>query len=352
MNNRPGIKGRGAIANVAHRFTVEQIEVDENIAKQTHGFQTDVRLEQAKKIISRNSSPDIPFNQSINPYRGCEHGCSYCYARASHAYLELSPGLDFETKLFAKRNAPECLSVELGSKSYVCEVIALGNNTDAYQPIERKLKITRAIVEILERARHPVSIVTKSALIMRDIDLLASLAKDNLVHVTISLTTLDHSLAAKMEPRAAAPSKRLQVLERLRAAGIPVSVLIAPIIPDINDSEIEALLHAAKQHGASNANYVVLRLPHEVEEVFQDWLRTYFPLRYKKVMNKLASMFGGKVYQSQFGQRMRGSGEFASLINARFKVASRKAGITNDFVELRTDLFRPDLLQLDQLPLF
>ena len=228
----------------------------------------------------------------------------------------------------------------------------MGNNTDAYQPIERKLKITRAIIEILERTRHPVSIVTKSALILRDIDLLVSLAKDNLVHVAISLTTLDHSLAAIMEPRAAAPGKRLQVIERLCAAGIPVSVLIAPIIPDINDSEIESLLHAAKQHGAGNANYVVLRLPHEVEEVFQDWLRAYFPLRYNKVMNKLASMFGGKAYQSQFGERMRGSGEFASLINARFKVASRKADITKDFIDLRTDLFRPDLIQADQLALF
>lgn len=352
MNNKSGIKGRGATANVVHRFTVEHIEADESITEHAQKIQTDIRFEQAKKIISRNSSPDIPFKQSINPYRGCEHGCSYCYARASHAYLELSPGLDFETKLFAKRNASECLSVELARKSYVCDVIALGNNTDAYQPIERKLKITRAIVEVLERTRHPVSIVTKSALILRDIDLLASLARDNLVHVAVSLTTLDHSLAAKMEPRAAAPSKRLQVIERLRAAGIPVSVLIAPIIPDINDSEIESLLYAAKRSGAGNANYVVLRLPHEVEEVFQKWLRANFPLRYNKVMNKLASMFDGKVYQSEFGKRMRGSGEFAALINARFKVASRKAGFNNDFVELRRDLFRPDLLQVDQLALF
>lgn len=352
MATKLGVKGRGAAVNVVHRFSVEQIERDESFQADAHQYKTQVRVEQAKTIISKNTSPDIPFDQSINPYRGCEHGCSYCYARASHAYLELSPGLDFETILYAKSNAPQLLGGELAKKTYRCKSIALGNNTDAYQPIERKLKITRGILEVLERTRHPVSIVTKSALILRDLDLLTSLAKDNLVHVAISLTSLDHSLAAKMEPRAAAPSRRLHVMQRLHAAGVPVSALIAPIIPSINDDEIESLIHAAQQHGAGSANYVVLRLPHEVEDVFKDWLRVYFPMRYTKVMNKLTSMFAGKVYRSQYGTRMRGDGEYAKLIQSRFKLASKKAGLSNNFIELRTDLFRPDLLQQDQLALF
>lgn len=352
MATKLGVKGRGAAINVAHRFTLEQIERDESFEADKRQYKTQVRIEQAKTIISKNTSPDIPFDQSINPYRGCEHGCSYCYARASHAYLELSPGLDFETILYAKRNAPQLLGVELAKKTYRCQSIALGNNTDAYQPIERKLKITRGILEVLERTRHPVSIVTKSALILRDLDLLTSLAKDNLVHVAISLTSLDHSLAASMEPRAVAPNRRLHVMQRLHAAGVPVSALIAPIIPSINDNEIESLVHAAQQHGADSANYVVLRLPHEVEDVFKQWLRVYFPARYTKVMNKLTSMFAGKVYRSQYGTRMRGEGEYARLIHSRFKLASKKAGLSSNFVDLNTDLFRPDLLQQDQLALF
>lgn len=352
MKNSDALKGRGAARNVDHRFVVEVVQRDEEIVAADSLPATEVRLEQAKTIITKNTSPDIPFNQSINPYRGCEHGCSYCYARASHAYLELSPGLDFETIIFAKKNAPELLARELAAKSYACDSIALGNNTDAYQPVERKLQLTRAILEIFERTRHPVSIVTKSGLILRDLDLLVSLAERQLVHACISLTTLDHALAAKMEPRAAAPTKRLQIIERLHNAGIPVSVLIAPVIPAINDHEIESLVDAACRHGAESVNYVVLRLPHEVQDVFQAWLRAYFPLRYKKVMNKLRSMFGGDVYRSEFGSRMRGSGEYASLIRARFKIACKKAELDNAFINLRTDLFRPDLLQVDQLQLF
>ena len=352
MKNNPIIKGRGAARNVDHRFSAHQIRLEEDFVNQDPSRITQLRFEQAKSIITKNSSPDVPFNKSINPYRGCEHGCSYCYARASHAYLELSPGLDFETVIFAKRNAPELLRSELGAKSYTCETIALGNNTDAYQPAERKLQITREMLEVFERTRHPVSIVTKSALILRDLDLLASLAQDNLVHVSISLTTLDNALAAKMEPRAVAPSRRLQVIERLCAAGVPVSVLIAPVIPSINDNELEALVTTANQLGAVSVNYVVLRLPHEVEQVFQDWLRINFPLRYTKVMNKLKSMFGGAAYRSDFGSRMRGSGEYASLIRTRFEIARKKAGFDNTFINLRTDLFRPDLIQVNQMKLF
>ena len=345
-------KGRGAITNVDYRFADRKVELDEDIAAETPAAATQVQCERAKTIITRNTSPDVPFTQSVNPYRGCEHGCSYCYARASHAYLQLSPGLDFETKIFAKINAPELLSKELAAKSYVCETIALGNNTDAFQPVERKMGITRRILEIFAHTLHPVSIVTKSALILRDLDLLVALARNNLVHVCISVTTLDHSLAAKMEPRAAAPSRRLQLLERLSSAGVPVSVLIAPIIPAINDNEVEMLVETVAQRGATRVNYVMLRLPHEVEEVFQDWLRAFFPLRYGKVMNKLKSMFGGNVYQPGFGTRMRGTGEYASLIRTRFDIARRKAGLDNAFIELRTDLFRPHLLQANQLNLF
>ncbi len=352
MKNDSAIKGRGAAGNVEHRFADTQIRLDEEFVAEDLSRTTQLRAEQAKSIITKNASPDVPFNQSVNPYRGCEHGCSYCYARASHAYLELSPGLDFETVIFVKKNAPELLQSELAAKSYTCETVALGNNTDAYQPVERELKITREILEIFERTRHPVSIVTKSALILRDVDLLHSLAQEQLVHVSISLTTLDNALAAKMEPRAAAPSRRLQVIERLSAAGVPVSVLIAPVIPSINDNEIEALVKAARQRGAVSVNYVVLRLPHEVQQVFQDWLRIHFPLRYTKVMNKLESMFNGAAYRSEFGTRMRGSGEYASLIKTRFDIASKKAGFDNRFLNLRTDLFRPDLLQINQMNLF
>lgn len=353
MHKKVPIKGRGASINVDHRFMLRHIEQDEEeFTCEPVVNKTTVRFEQARTIITKNTSPDVPFNQSINPYRGCEHGCSYCFARASHAYLELSPGLDFETILFAKENSADLLVSELASNSYCCETIALGNNTDAYQPIERSLKITRSILEIFERVRHPVSIVTKSALVLRDLDLLASLAQDNLVHVAISLTSLNHSLSAKMEPRAAAPARRLQVIQRLRAAGIPVSALIAPVIPSINDNEIESLIAAAKQNGAQTVNYVILRLPHEVKDVFQNWLRINFPLRYAKVMKKLNAMFGGDVYRSEFGMRMRGQGEYAELIKSRFLLASKKAKLSNRFIELKCDMFRPDLLSTEQLNLF
>ena len=346
---KPLIHGRGASSNVKHRFEsqTKYFLTDELISPKT-----EIYFDQAKSIISHNNSPDIPFTQSINPYRGCEHGCSYCYARASHAYLELSPGLDFETKIFVKDNAPELLIQELSKSSYQCSTIALGNNTDAYQPVERKLKITRRIIEILERSKHPVSIVSKSSLILRDLDLLSSLASQQLAHVAITLTTLDHQLSSSMEPRATSPSKRLETIQKLTEQGIPVSALIAPIIPSVNDNEIEELIKQAKLHGAISTNYVVLRLPHEVKDVFFDWLQNCFPLRVNKIKNKLTSMFEGEVYNSEFGSRMRGSGEFADLINARFKLACKKYNLNNKFLELRADLFSPHLLNENQMNLF
>ena len=346
-----GIRGRGAHANVKHRFQVENIEYDTGV-EESLNLKTETTLEKASSIISRNSSPDVPFNQSINPYRGCEHGCSYCYARATHAYLQLSPGLDFETKIFAKQNAADLLKHELLKSAYQCETIAIGNNTDAYQPVERKLKLTRQIVELLACCQHPFSIITKSSLVLRDIDLLSDLAKHQLVHVSISLTSLDHALSSKLEPRAASPTRRLQVIKDLSDAGIPVSVLLAPVIPSINDHELEEIIVQAKNYGANSCNYITLRLPHEVEQVFLDWLQLHYPLRADKVKNKLISMHKGTTYQSEFGVRMRGTGEYAQLIKSRFNLICKKLGINQELTPLRTDLFRPHLLNAKQMNLF
>lgn len=345
------IRGRGAHSNVKHRFQSKDIEYEgqseESLSPKTH-----VRLETASSIISRNSSPDIPFNQSLNPYRGCEHGCSYCYARASHAYLQLSPGLDFETKIFAKENAVDLLKHELLKPSYQCETLAVGNNTDAYQPVERKLRITRQIIELLAHCKHPVSIITKSSLILRDTDLLATMAEDQLMHVSVSLSSLDHALTSKLEPRAASPTRRLQLIKRLTDAGIPVSVLIAPVIPSINDHELEDVMAQVREQGAISCSYITLRLPHEVEQVFLDWLQRFYPLRADKVKNKLISMYKGNVYKSSFGERMRGTGEYAQLIKSRFNLASKKLGFDQEFISLRTDLFQPHLLNTEQMDLF
>lgn len=351
MTSQRKNKSRGADANVLHRFQALHIEPEEEQVDFISAS-AQVRLETAKTIISRNSSPDIPFDQSINPYRGCEHGCAYCYARASHVYLELSPGLDFETILYAKQNCAELLRQELTAGNYQCQTISLGNITDAYQPIEREMKLTRSIIEILAKARHPTSIATKSALILRDIELLSAMASDNLLHVAVSITSLDHELSRKMEPRAASPQRRLGVINRLTEAGIPVSVLLAPVIPSINDHEIEKIVTASKQAGAVAINYLILRLPYEVKDVFQEWLQSYFPERSAKVINKLHSLFDGQAYRAGFGTRMRGQGEYAALINSRFKLASKKANLGNDFVEIRTDLFAPHLLSENQLNLF
>jgi DNA repair photolyase len=295
----------------------------------------------AKSIISRNDSPDIGFSQSINPYLGCEHGCIYCYARPSYAYWDLSPGLDFETKLFAKPNAALLLRRELAAPSYRCAPIMLGANTDCYQPIERERKLTRGVIEILHASRHPLLIVTKSALVERDIDLLAPMAAEGLAQVSISLGLLDGELARRLEPRAAAPHRRLQAIRTLSGAGIPVNVLVAPIIPALNDKDLEAVLEAAREAGATTASYVVLRLPFELKDLFRDWLVQHYPLRAAHVMSIVNQMRGGRDNDPRFGKRMTGEGIFATLIRQRFAKCCARLGYSERDMALRTDLFVP-----------
>ncbi|MGE0384514.1 MAG: PA0069 family radical SAM protein [Gammaproteobacteria bacterium] len=338
-------RGRGANSTPAPRYLQERRERfddgwrDEDPALEP--LPTTVAIERPRTIISRNASPDVPFEQSLNPYRGCEHGCSYCYARPTHAYMDLSPGLDFETRLFAKPDAPRLLERELAAPGYRCRPIALGANTDPYQPIERRHRITRAVIEVLAACRHPFTIVTKSALVERDLDLLAPLAAQKLVEVFVSVTTLDRGLARRMEPRAAAPQRRLETIGALRAAGVPVGVLFAPVIPALNDHELEAVLQAAVEHGAGCAGYVLLCLPREVEPVFVQWLRAHEPLRADRVLGRVESMRGGARNDAAFGSRMRGSGVFADLLRKRFERACARAGITRSRRDLDTTLFRP-----------
>lgn len=327
------IKGRGATSHLAGRFETRTAEAvddgwspDDSAEFAAPRLRTDVRAEIARSIISRNSSPDVGFNQSVNPYRGCEHGCSYCFARPTHAYLNLSPGLDFETKIFAKTNAAELLRKELAKPGYVPQPIALGINTDAYQPIERKLGITRQLIEVLAETRHPFSLITKNALVERDIDLLAPLAAQQLVSVHFSVTSLDPHLSARLEPRASAPHARLRAMRRLSEAGIPVGVMVAPVIPWINDAELEAVLEASRAAGATSAGYVLLRLPYEVAPLFRDWLQAHYPQRAEHVMSTINQLRGGKDYDSQFGTRMRGKGVYADLLANRFKLASKRLG--------------------------
>ena len=347
-------RGRGSRSNRAGRYETEEREVFddgwESIAS-LDAFRTEVRPETAKNIISTNDSPDISFDQSINPYRGCEHGCIYCFARPTHAYLGHSPGLDFETILYAKTNAAELLTRELAHPRYVPKVIAIGAVTDPYQPIEREHRITRSILEVLEAADHPVGVVTKSALIVRDADILSRMAERGLAKVAISVTTLDRGVARKMEPRAATPPRRLEAIRQLAEAGIPVSVLTAPIIPALNDSEIEAILEAARDAGASEAGYVLLRLPLELKELFREWLATEFPDRAARVIAILRSMHGGKDYVSQFGLRQRGNGPYAEQIGLRFRLAAKRLGLNERNLRLRTDLFRRPVPQGGQFSL-
>lgn len=353
----PPRKGRGASYNPDNRFAPTRVAVEDDgwpgDDEDLPPLKTVVTVQDAKSALRRNTSPDVPFSQSVNPYQGCEHGCVYCFARPTHAYLELSPGLDFETRLFAKGNAAALLRRELGKAGYVPEVIALGANTDPWQPIERDLKITRQILELLVECRHPVGIVTKSYAIVRDIDLLAELAKDDLVHVMISVTTLDHDLARRMEPRAASPTRRLEAIEKLAGAGIPVGVLAAPMIPALNDHELEKILEACAGRGAVNAGYVLLRLPLEIHELFETWLAEHYPLKADHVMSLVRQMHDGQVYRSEFGTRMRGSGQFAALLAQRFALACRKFRLNGNERNraLRTDLFRPPR-QDGQLDLF
>ena len=299
-------------------------------------------IQRSRTIIARNASPDIPFNQSINPYQGCEHGCVYCYARPTHAYHDLSPGLDFETKLFAKPDAAALLRAEIGKPGYVCDPIALGTNTDPYQPIEREWKVTRQILEVLAAHEHPFTIVTKSALVERDIDLIAPMAARNMARVYVSITTLDRDLARTLEPRAAAPPRRLQAIRTLAAAGIPVGVLVAPVIPQLNDKDLEAILDAAAAHGATSAGWILLRLPLEVAPLFRAWLDQHYSLRAAHVMSLVQQIRGGRDNDPNFGSRMRGSGTFAELIAKRFALAVKRLRL-NDHraAPLDTTRFRP-----------
>jgi len=352
----PPMKGRGALTNATGRFEAHRVEsVDDGWEQPELASQvaTQVSPEPCRTIISRNDSPDVPFDQSINPYRGCEHGCVYCYARPTHAYLNLSPGLDFETRLFFKARAAELLEKELAKPGYRVSPIALGTNTDPYQPIERRLKVTRSILEVLWRHRHPCTIVTKGALIERDLDLLAPMAQERLVSVMISVTTLSDELKRVMEPRAAAPLARLRTIERLAGNAIPVGALIAPVIPAINDHEIESLVEAAAAHGACSAGFIMLRLPHEVRALFREWLETHFPLKAGHVMSLIRDMRGGRENDPRFGSRMRGEGEVAELIGQRFQLAVRRAGLDNvRRSELDLKAFRVPQPSTPQLALF
>jgi DNA repair photolyase len=350
------IKGRGSSSNVAGRFESLILERaddgwyrEEIIENPTETVLPD----RARSVITSNDSPDVGFDVSINPYRGCSHGCVYCFARPTHSYLGLSPGLDFETKLFYKADAVSILEAELAKPRYVCKTIALGINTDGYQPLEKRLEVTRGILGVLERCRHPVTIVTKSALIVRDIDLLSSLAKDRLVSVMLSVTSLSNDIKRTLEPRTASPLARLKVIEQLTQAGIPVGVLVAPVIPAITDHEIEDILSAARAAGAQRAGYVLLRLPHELKILFRDWLAEHYPDRAKHVMSLINQARGGKDYDSQFGTRMRGTGPYAELLRTRFDLAKRKLGFAGaeERYELNTQLFRPPRPNTPQLSL-
>lgn len=302
-------------------------------------FKTEVQVERTRTIITRNSSPDISFDRSVNPYRGCEHGCVYCFARPTHAYMGLSPGLDFEARLFAKPDAARLLDKELSKEGYTPRTIAIGTNTDPYQPIEKQYRIMREILEVLEARGHPVGIVTKSALVTRDIDILARMAERGLAKVALSVTTMDRRLARTMEPRAATPTKRLETIRQLADAGIPTSVLVAPIIPGLNDQELERILDSARAAGAREAGYVVLRLPLEVAPIFKDWLLRNYPDRYRHVMSLIRSMRDGKDYDAEWGKRMKGAGPYAWQIGRRFEIAAKKLGLNTQRLSLRTDQF-------------
>jgi len=323
-------RGRGAAANPSGRFERERrVAFDDGWdgLDDLPAFQTTVTIEKPRTVVTRNSSPDIGFDRSINPYRGCEHGCAYCYARPTHAYMGLSPGLDFESRLFAKPDAARLLERELSAPGYVVRPIALGTNTDPYQPIERRWRITREILEVLARAKHPVTIVTKSASVVRDLDLLAPMAAEGLARVALSITSLDRALSRSMEPRASTPEKRLEALRRLAAAGVPTGVLVAPVIPALNDPEIERILEAAAAAGVDEAGWVLLRLPLEVSEIFKGWLLEHHPDRYRHVLSLVRSMRDGKDYDAAWGRRMKGAGPYAEAIRRRFDLAVKRLGL-------------------------
>jgi DNA repair photolyase len=335
-------RGRGARSNATGRFEKDSHEAYDDgweSLSELDAFKTEVFEDAAKSIIARNDSPDISFDGSINPYRGCEHGCIYCYARPSHCYLGHSAGLDFETKLYAKTDAAKLLEREFAKPGYKPSTLALGGNTDPYQPIERQRRITRSILEVMAKTNHPVGIITKSALVARDIDILQPMAEKELARIAVSITTLDRRVARAMEPRAATPSRRLETVQRLADAGIPVTVMVAPIIPGLTDHEIEPILEAARKAGARDAGYVLLRLPLEIKALFREWLAEEFPGRAERVISLLQSMHGGRDYTPEFGLRQRGKGPYATQIAMRFRLAKNRLGLGGERRDLRTDLF-------------
>lgn len=348
MDEKRVVKGRGAISNPAGRFertpsaaVADGWDLVDDEAFVVPDPRTTFTPDQTRDIIATNNSPDIPFGQSVNPYKGCEHGCVYCYARPTHAFLDLSPGLDFETRIFYKTGPAERLREALDSPGYECRTLAIGTNTDPYQPGEKHYRVTRRVLETLLEYRHPVSIVTKGALILRDLDILAALAADGLTSVAVSITTLDNDLKTKLEPRTASPGARLRTVRALAQAGVPVGVMAAPVIPFINDHEIEAIVAQSAEAGARSAGYVMLRLPYEVKDLFAEWLAEHYPQKAERVLNRVRDLRGGKVYDAEWGVRMRGKGIYADLIARRFEVALRKHGLAEPRrTELRTDLFR------------
>jgi DNA repair photolyase len=355
LTDRERRRGRGTASNVSGRYEpLARVAFDDGWQglEELPPFKTTVTVDTTRKIITHNDSPDLSFDRSINPYRGCEHGCVYCFARPTHAYLGLSPGLDFESKLFMKPNAPELLERELSAPGYTPKTIAIGTNTDPYQPIERRYQIMRRILEVLDRAGHPVGIVTKSALVLRDLDILTRMAKRDLVKVAMSVTTLDPKLARAMEPRAATPPRRLGALRELIKAGVPASALVAPVIPAINDAEIERILEAIAETGVRHAGYVLLRLPLEIKDLFREWLMENFPDRYRHVINLIRQTRGGKDYDSTWGKRMTGSGPIAWMIGRRFEVACERLGFNLTSVKTTTQHFVPPRPPSEQLALF
>ncbi len=355
MTRPGGIRGRGCAERPPNRFESTRVESCDDgwhpADEDQNAPATTLIVDKSRSVITYNRSPDVPFDRSINPYRGCEHGCVYCFARPSHAWLGYSPGLDFETRLLYKPDAPALLRKELAARNYRCAPVALGINTDAYQPVERRLGLTRRILEVLAEARHPLSIVTKSALIERDLDLLAELAREELVHIALSVTTLDRGLSATLEPRAAPPRRRLTTIARLSERGIPVSLFFAPVIPMLNDHELERILEAGREAGARDAAYILLRLPHETGPLFEAYLHRHHPLKARRILERVRDSRGGKRYDARFGQRMSGTGPFADLLGQRFRARMKKLAFEG-MPPLRCDLFRPPAPVSGQLALF
>ena len=355
-NKKPPPHGRGAVSNPEGRFEPYQSEAFDDgwqgLDWEPTPISTTVTPEKTRTLITRNDSPDVPFDLSINPYKGCEHGCIYCFARPTHAYLGLSPGLDFESRIFSKPDAAKRLREQFSKRGYRPQMIALGANTDPYQPAERELEITRSILEVMEEYHHPVGIVTKSNLVLRDLDLLRALAADDLANVMISITTLDRELARRMEPRAPTPERRLEAMRGLAEAGVPVGVLASPMIPGLNDAEMETILKSASEAGANSAGYILIRLPLEVKELFTEWLETHYPTKASHVLNLIRGAREGKLYDPQFGTRMRGTGQYAELLERRFEMARRRFGLDKKPDSLDVTRFRVPAQPGDQMALF